>query len=163
MLDPVPSLEQVRTAVWNAYYALGTSAPGALLFAENKLPTDAELMNLFRYQDSKDVDLWLTSFTVDAVQGPASSEYYSIFKCKLRYLAVRSNTIDESWAAHGDFNAEAVRTAIEANDSVFAIGGQQPLLGTPKTVTKDGGFVNIDGEKVYQATLEFQVEARRWQ
>jgi hypothetical protein len=162
MLPPVPTFEQVRDAILAAFNAI-PSPPGVMLFAENKLPTDSELMNLYRDPVTKDVDLWVFSLNVKPKSGPASTEYYSIYNITLRYLCVKMNLPDESWAAIADTGAELVRTAIEGNDSVFAIGGQQPLLGTEKTVGKDGTFNNIDGDRFYETKLTLEVEARRWQ
>jgi hypothetical protein len=165
--DPVPSQDTLRGAIVSVFSGISTGdalngAVGPLLFAENKLPTDKELMNLFRDPTTGQIDVWLLSFKAPSQQGPATGEYYTIWNVQLRYLAVRMLQLDESWAALADFNLETVRTAFEGNDSIFAIGGQQPLLGTPKIVESDAAFAEINGDKAYQGMLRFKVEARRW-
>lgn len=167
MGDPSPSQGTLRTAILSVFSGVTVGnalngAVGPILFAENKLPTDKELMNQFRDPATGQIDVWLLSFRAPSEQGPATGEYYTIWNVTIRYLCVRMLQLDESWAALGDFNLESVRTAFEGNDAVFAIGGQQPLMGTPKIVESEAAFAQIDGDRAYQGMLRFKVEARRW-
>lgn len=148
------------TAVYDALQVM-SPLPGVVLPFENHIQSETRMLDLYRDATSKECHVWLMSCDAESKQGPANDELYSIYRVKVRYLSVM--VLDEiDWAEHAQTRAELVRTALEGNDNVFAIGGVQPILDTPKTVESRGAFVEREGTRYYEVILELSVEARRW-
>jgi len=155
-----PTLEQVFQAVTDALCAM-SPLPGTVLHYDNHYSSEVKLLDEHRNATTKECDVWLMDADTDTDQGESNDELYSIFRVKLRYLSVHVDGQDQ-WSRDARWVAELVRTTLENNDSVFAIGEIQPLLGTPKTVTARGGFVDKESTRWHEMVLEFSVEARRW-
>jgi hypothetical protein len=153
-------MDQVLTAVYDALQAM-SPLPGTVYHHETHLQSETRLLDLNRDATSKESHVWLMDADVEPKQGPANDELYSIYRVKLRYLSVMVLD-EEDWARHAKYRAELVRTALENNDNVFAIGGIQPILDTPKTVDLRGGFVEREGTRYCEILMELTVEARRW-
>ncbi len=160
MANPTPTIDQVLNAVVAEMNSMTPLPEGAVLYFEGHLPSEAELLRKYRDAVNQSADVWLVSADVDSEEGPAPGELYSLYRVRVRYLSVRVD--EEEWSRQALFEAERVRTELEANAGVFAIGGQRQLRAT-EAISVDGAFKDVEGSQVFEANLRFTVEARRWQ
>jgi len=159
MSDPTPTLDQTLNAVATQLAAGGVTA--TILHFEDRKKSDTETMR--DYQDPDDptfeVELLFMDADVDDAEGKTFGEKYSIYKVTLRHVYTRQD--EEEISRIAKFRAEKIRGIIEANTSIFRIGGQVPLR-TPETASLSGSFVDREESRYYESMIKFQVEARRW-
>lgn len=163
MADSTPTLEQVYAAVVGELNAM-SPLPGVIYHYENYLDEEQELIEKVQHHDaSAECKLLLVSCpSIEEVEDGAVGENYSVFHMRVRLVHVIS--MDPQWSRIAQRIAERVRTQLNKNQNVFAIGGQRQLL-TPETVQLEElgqKPVGEGGTMTYQANLLFQVEARRW-
>lgn len=159
MADPTPGLEAVVTATVTEMDAIAPDI-GDVQGFEHTLDSEVEFIELF--QDAGfNADIWLVDVaSIDSVEGDAAGEVYSIYSMRIRFITVRKAVA--AWSEQARVLFEKVRTKLEKNPAVFAIGGQRQLR-TPETVSLSShDFVPVEDQTVYEDQLTYSVEARRF-
>lgn len=162
-----PTLETVIDAV--AVIVTANAGGGATVKKfEHTLDNEVEYIESVQNATTWAVDLWLIDVDrVDEEEGRGAGEVYETYPIRVRAVIVRKASTGGDWSKQGRLLFEAVRDDLSKDDSVFAIGGQQPLR-TPKVVRVESWgkkfYTDLSGaeQTVYEGVLRLDVEARRW-
>lgn len=164
MVAAVPTLDTVVDAVHTAVSAIGSI--GTVLKCDHRFEDDVELIEVNSYIVSGSMDLWFIHADTDPFEGQGVGEQYDRYNFRIRYWSLRTN--DADWAKAARTKAVSVVDVLTNNDAIFKIGSQVQLF-TPTTVRFRGpdpvqirDSARAAGQMVYEAVVEFQVEARRW-
>lgn len=168
MPTATPTQEAAVDAVHTAVSAI--SSIGTVEKFHHRFDADWEHVRKGGYVNSTTgaMNLWLIDVPeVDAEEGPATGENYLLYRIRIRYWSQR--VAESDWQKEAREKVQEVVNALTLNTSVFAIGGQYPVRGTPMTVRFTGPeerFLadgNGSDHKVYEAIGTLTIEARAWE
>lgn len=161
---PSPTLSTVLTAA-NTAVAAASGVSNAVAY---RPPKDNEWEFVKGYQNTSTGALSLACTfceEVEAVEGPSTQEFYSIYRIVTKFYYIAVN--DADWDADGGVIAEAIRTAIEGASAIFAISGQRQVISPETATTRRQGFEDIPNlmgqpQRIWSAEVVYGAEARRF-
>lgn len=109
--------------------------------------------------------VYLDVESTEAIEGPAAGERYQLYNVVAWYYAIRKNVA--TFKLDADKVAQSIVAKVNGNASIFRIGSQRQLFTAEVMNVRSAAFVDLpdeDGnpERVYEAQLIMQVEARDW-
>ena len=162
MGDPVPTYEAVTTAIATEIASLVPAdlASGTTIheFAP-PLEDESEYHELEDQRADKTMDAFFIDGPSDEEEGEADGESYSIYRFTVAYRSIR---LVQDWSKLAHKESEKVKSKLNKNLAVFAIGGQRHLRTTETAREVSADFVDVNGHRVYEIQLEIDVEARRF-
>jgi hypothetical protein len=163
MADTVPTLEAIISAVVSE---IGTiSNIGHVVNGFHTYEDDVEYIQKSGFLSGGTLDVWFVDLRSSREVEPIAGEKFEIYGIEVRYWSVRTD--QAAWSQETRQAVASVKAVLDGDDAVFAIGGQQPLLGTPKTVKWERhGQTSLraidDSQMIYQGVILLEVEGRRW-
>lgn len=158
MGDPVPSFDAAIEAV--VAELSGLSPPlGAIYWFKNPLEDEEDFLEAHQDATSGDLDVFFVDGAARELEGRATGESYSIYDVQVRYHSVR--LVDE-WSAQARFVAERIKTELNKNAAIFAIGGQRQLQTAETAEVVSSDYVTVGEHRIYEIVVALSIEARRW-